>query len=80
LSQFSGFSPICDTLDGLTGRLDRLRLCHRDPEQFYIERSELVYALKRIKNDLARIGREYSEVQKIASSPVSSRGERWVRP
>ena len=42
-----GLDALMDELDRLAGEVDRLILSHRDPERFFMSRSEIVYRLRR---------------------------------
>ena len=42
-----GLDVLMDELDQLAGEVDRLILSHRDPERFFMNRSEIVSRLRR---------------------------------
>lgn len=50
----------------LARRVDRLTVCRRDPEAFFIERSEIVFALRRLSREVAAAVAGRSDGRKLA--------------
>jgi len=60
---------LIDRLDGLALRIERLTISRRDPEWFFIERSEIAYGLRR---EIARLQRQAEPVFREAREGKSS--------
>ncbi len=52
----AGTPGLCDRIEVLASRVERLSLSHRDPEAFFEERSEIAHALRREAARAARGG------------------------